>query len=321
MSNLSRYLGIIDLGSNSVRLKISRIEMDGSYSTVQYEKRYVRLSSNMGQEKTLKVEPIERTIAALTEFREICDQYEHLKIIAVATAAVRQAQNQKDFLKRVKKETGFLIHVISGEQEAYLDYVGVSRTLALKDGLILDTGGASMELILVCDGQAEEVLSIPLGSVLLSQRYHLEDKISASDLFQAIVKVDEVLSKEVWLNRIRKGQLVALGGCNRALAKIYRWQQSINSEQAAPIHGLAIEPKDAFTIMDTLLGSSRSERGKIRGVSKERADVIVGGLLPLLAIVRQQQLQEIKFSNSGLREGLLFRYLEHEASLDNLMTS
>ena len=121
MSKDSQYLAIIDLGSNSVRLKIDQIKLDGSYQTEQYEKRYVRLSSNMGPEKILQPEPIRRTLKALAEFRQICDQYKHLKILAVATAAVRQAQNQAEFLQEVKKKTGFVIHVISGEQEAYLD--------------------------------------------------------------------------------------------------------------------------------------------------------------------------------------------------------
>lgn len=320
MSKDSQYLAIIDLGSNSVRLKIDQIKLDGSYQTEQYEKRYVRLSSNMGPEKILQPEPIKRTLKALAEFRQICDQYKHLKILAVATAAVRQAQNQAEFLQEVKKKTGFVIHVISGEQEAYLDYIGVSRTLALKDGAILDTGGASMEIILVKDGQAEEVVSIPLGSVLISQRYDLDDQISAPDLFNAIVKVDQVLNKELWLNRIRHGEIVALGGCNRALAKIYRWQQAVNSSRVAPVHGLTMTPDEASGIMQQLLRSSKSERAKIRGVNKERADVIVGGLLPLMSIIRQQQIQQIQFSNSGLREGLLFRYLEHETSLENLFT-
>ena len=320
MSKDSQYLAIIDLGSNSVRLKIDQIKLDGSYQTEQYEKRYVRLSSNMGPEKILQPEPIKRTLKAPAEFRQICDQYKHLKILAVATAAVRQAQNQAEFLQEVKKKTGFVIHVISGEQEAYLDYIGVSRTLALKDGAILDTGGASMEIILVKDGQAEEVVSIPLGSVLISQRYDLGDQISAPDLFNAIVKVDQVLSKELWLNRIRHGEIVALGGCNRALAKVYRWQQAANSSRVAPVHGLTMTPDEASGIMQQLLRSSKSERAKIRGVNKERADVIVGGLLPLMSIIRQQQIQQIQFSNSGLREGLLFRYLEHETSLENLFT-
>lgn len=320
MSKDSQYLAIIDLGSNSVRLKIDQINPDGSYQTKQYEKRYVRLSSDMGPEKILQPEPIKRTLKALSEFRQICDQYKNLKILAVATAATRQAQNQTEFLKQVQEQTGFVIHVISGEQEAYLDYIGVSRTLAIDDGVILDTGGASMEIILVKDGQAEEVVSIPLGSVLLSQQYNLGDLVSAPDLFNAVVRVDRALSKKNWLNRVRHGKVIALGGCNRALAKIYRWRQAASSDRVAPVHGLTMNADEAFEIMHQLLRCTKSERAKIRGVNKGRADVIIGGLLPLMSIVRQHQIKVIQFSNSGLREGLLFRYLEHETSLEKLFT-
>lgn len=140
MAKMTR-LAVIDLGSNSVRLKISELLPDNEAVTKQYVKRYVRLSSQMGPEKTLKKEPVERTLDALREFRTICDQYSRLKVIAVATAAVRQAQNQAEFLQRAKKETGFDIQVISGAQEAYLDYVGVTHSLEIDRGLIIDTGG------------------------------------------------------------------------------------------------------------------------------------------------------------------------------------
>lgn len=302
-------LAVIDLGSNSVRLKISTILEDGSAVAEQYVKRYVRLSSQMGPEKLLKEAPMQRTLAALQEFREICDQYDHLKIMPVATAAVRQAKNQQEFLDRVKQTTGFDIRVISGAQEAYLDYVGVSNTLPIKEGLIIDTGGASMELVGVDNGAAEETVSIPLGSVILSQRYRLGDQVNAADLFDAMVEVDEALSHQQWLSRFRRTNIVALGGCNRALAKIYRWRNAVDNSPA-PIHGLTLSSSTAFGIMHELLEQNRTERAAIRGVNKERADVIVGGLLPMLALMRQLAIDEVKFSNSGLREGLLFKYQE-----------
>lgn len=306
---------VIDLGSNSVRLKISTIMADGSVVTEQYLKRYVRLSSEMGPEKILKDKPMARTLAALQEFRTVCDQYDHLKIMPVATAAVRQAKNQQEFLQRVKQTTGFDIKVISGEQEAYLDYVGVANTLPVKHGLIIDTGGASMELIGVDNGAAEETVSIPLGSVILSQHYQLGDQINPANLFDAMVEVDEALSHQQWLSRFRRTNIIALGGCNRALAKIYRWRNAVDNTPA-PIHGLTLSSGTAFGIMHELLERSREERATIRGVNKERADVIVGGLLPMLALMRQLAIDEVKFSNSGLREGLLFKYQEQLLDFD-----
>ncbi len=322
MSN-EQYLAILDLGSNSVRLKITKIQDNGSFETVQYEKRYVRLASNMGPEKMLKSTPVKRTIDALKEFRAICDRYrnKNLTIIAVATAAVRQAQNQLQFLEKVQRETGFEIHVISGEREAYLDYVGVNQTLPIDKGIIVDTGGASMELISVNNGEAEEAASIPIGSVSISQTYHLEDQINPADLFDAMVKIDEVLSQQLWLNRMRETKIVALGGCNRALAKVYRWQQALNPDEVRPVHGLTMRSEEAFLIMRQLLEEDRQTRAGIRGITKVRADVIVGGLLPLISLVRQLSINEISFSNSGLREGLLFKYLEQQINFNQLKSS
>lgn len=318
-----KHLAIIDLGSNSVRLKITRIQGDGVYETVQYEKRYVRLASNMGPEQMLKPAPIKRTLAALAEFRTICDRYrdKNLTIIAVATAAVRQAQNQLQFLERVRRETGFDIHVISGEREAYLDYVGVSRTLPIEKGIIVDTGGASMELIAVNNGEAEEAVSIPIGSVIISQTYHLDDQINPADLFDAMVRIDEVLSQQLWLSRMRQTKIIALGGSNRALAKVYRWQQALSPDEVMPVHGLTMRAEEAFLIMRQLLEVDRQTRAGIRGITKARADVIVGGLLPLIALMRQLSIDEVSFSNSGLREGLLFKYLDQQIDFDGLKTS
>lgn len=318
-----QYLAILDLGSNSVRLKVTKIQGNGSFETVQYEKRYVRLASNMGPEKLLKTAPVNRTIDALKEFRAICNQYQdkHLTIIAVATAAVRQAQNQVQFLEKVRQETGFEIHVISGEREAYLDYVGVNRTLPIDKGIIIDTGGASMELISVDNGEAEEAVSIPIGSVSISQTYHLEDKINPADLFDAMVRIDEVLSQQLWLNRMRETKIVALGGCNRALAKVYRWQQALNPDEVRPVHGLTMRSEEAFLIMRQLLEVDRQTRAGIRGITKVRADVIVGGLLPLISLMRQLTISEVSFSNSGLREGLLFKFLEQQVDFDHLKSS
>lgn len=318
MSKEPHYLAIIDLGSNSVRLKIDQIDENGATHPERYEKEYVRLSSQMGPEKVLKEAPIQRTLTALQGFRQIIDQYQNIQTVAVATAAVRQANNQQQFLEQVRSTTGLSIHVISGEREAYLDYVGVSRSLNINRGLILDTGGASMELIFVDNGAAEETISIPIGSVLISQHYHLTDQINPANLFDAVTRVDQILAKQRWLNRIRQGEIIALGGSNRALAKVYRWQRAQSPDDVLPVHGLTMQSGEALDIMHQLLKSNRQQRAQVRGINKDRADVIIGGLLPLMAIIRQQNISQIRFSNSGLREGLLMKYLDQQLDLEKL---
>ena len=136
-----------------------------------------------------------------------------------------------------------------------------------------------------------------------------------------MIKIDEVLSQQLWLNRMRETKIVALGGCNRALAKVYRWQQALNPDEVRPVHGLTMRSEEAFLIMRQLLETDRQTRAGIRGITKVRADVIVGGLLPLISLVRQLSINEISFSNSGLREGLLFKYLEQQINFNQLKSS
>lgn len=315
---MSNNLAIIDLGSNSCRLRITKIFENGKTELVRYEKEYVRLSENMGAKKVLQPAPMERTINALLKFKAICAELDNVRLVAVATAAVRQAVNQEEFLKMVREKVGIDFTVISGEREAYLDYVGVSRTLKIDNGLIVDTGGASMEMILVDQGQAEELVSLPIGSVVLSQRYHLNDQISAADLYDAAIKVDEMLSSQRWLNRARHTQVVALGGSNRALAKMYRWKLAKDPATVRPVHGLTMQTDEASQMMHELLATDCEGRAAIRGINNLRADVIVGGLLPLMALLRQLSMPEVRFSNNGLREGILFEYLDHEIEKSQL---
>lgn len=310
--DITSKLAVIDLGSNSIRLRIEGLNKSGEHKPLRAEKRYIRLSENMGPEKRLQPVPMDRAIAALTEFRQIIDSYGAVSLMAVATAAVRQASNQLAFLKKVQEETGIKLNVISGQREAYLDYVGVTRTLDLQNGLIIDTGGGSTELVLVDDGAAEEAISIPMGSVLISQKYHLGDKVKAADLYDAMVDTDFRLANLNWLSRARNTRVVALGGSNRALAKMYRRIGKNDKSDLPTLHGLTMHTQQVFSLVHELLTMDRKQRAKVPGIAPERADVIIGGLLPLTALMRQLKLGQLTFCNHGLRDGIIFKYMDHE---------
>lgn len=117
---------VIDLGSNSARLSVTRIDDNGETTPVTQLKSYVRLSENMGVERVLQPEAIDRTLAALKEFKTVYDREENVSVKAIATAATRQASNQKQFLKQVA-ELGIDLKVIPGTTEAYYDYLASAR--------------------------------------------------------------------------------------------------------------------------------------------------------------------------------------------------
>ncbi|NLR08778.1 Ppx/GppA family phosphatase [Lactobacillus sp. HBUAS51381] len=298
-------LVVIDLGSNSVRMTISEIDGAGNHKTIEQVKRYVRLSENMGEEQVLQPESIARTLTALGEFKKIYSQLDKPDIQAVATAAVRQASNQKQFLKQVKDKLGLSFNVISGATEARYDYLGVINTLPVVNGLLVDTGGASSELILVQNRQMKQVVSIPLGSVTLSQSYLESDVVKADSLFAAMTFVNNVFNDVWWLREATNLPIIGLGGANRTLAKINRRKKNfLNFED---VHGYKLSAEDVYATLIQLLGLDLAGRKKVPGLSKDRADIIIGGLIPVTLLMRLLDSQQINFSNAGLRDGILFK--------------
>lgn len=304
-------IAVIDLGSNSVRLQISVVDPGQAPQILVREKEYVRLSENMGTAKILQPEPIQRTMVALEKFQHLIANHNCDQVIGIATAAVRQAQNQQEFLYQVKQTYGFDFQVVTGEQEAFLDYLGVTRTFARQDCLILDTGGASTEIILVHDRQAKRLISLPFGSVNLTQRFQLEDIISAANLFEALTFAEMQLTGIKWLRKAHNLPLIVLGGSNRSIAKIDRRKHNTPKDLLPPVHGYQMSAQAIFALTSKLLAMDKKERANIPGLAKNRADIIIGGLIPINLLLRTLHITEVTFSNAGLREGVVFAHLEN----------
>ncbi|GEN48146.1 Ppx/GppA family phosphatase [Ligilactobacillus pobuzihii] len=299
---------VIDLGSNSVRMTVVKINDDGSTELVKQSKEFVRLSANMGKEKTLKKEPVERTLGALKDFKQYLDSLDHLEVRAVATAAVRQAVNRKKFLKKVKDEVGFDIKVISGDTEAYYDYLGVTRSLPANNCVIVDTGGASSEIILVQNGRASNLISIPVGSVTLSQQFGLEDEVSASKIFELLVYLNKVFNDIWWLRNGQNLPVIGLGGSNRTIAKINRnYNNFLDFED---IHGYKLSDHEVNKTFGHILELNCESRKKVGGLSKTRADIIIGGLAPIVNLMQYLDSDRVMFSKCGLRDGIIFEKLD-----------
>ncbi len=297
---------VIDLGSNSARLSVTRIDDNGETTPVTQLKSYVRLSENMGAERILQPEAIDRTLGALKEFKTIYDKEKNVQVKAIATAATRQASNQKAFLKQVA-ELGIDLKVIPGTTEAYYDYLGVSETLPMPNAVILDTGGASTEIILVQNNKVKHLISIPIGSVTLTQGYLPADLIPASNLFNVMTYVNNLLSGVWWLRNGLHLPIIGVGGCNRTLAKIDRRYNRFSDYE--DIHGYQLSREVVDNTFSKIVDRDLDGRKQIPGLSKDRADIIVGGLIPLVLMMRYLDSDRITFSNSGLRDGVLFEHL------------
>ncbi|MEJ6400049.1 Ppx/GppA family phosphatase [Nicoliella lavandulae] len=307
------HYAVIDLGSNSARLAVTKIMDDGTFENVVERKEAVRLSENMGPEKVLKQPAIDRTINALKSFKENFEDLPNVTVKAVATAATRMATNQKDFLAEVKAETGIDLEVIPGTKEAYYDYLGVINSLPIVNGIIMDTGGASTELILVQNKRIINLISLPIGSVTLSESDVIEDRPSAGQMYKVFDQLNEIYNNIWWLYRGTNLPIIGLGGSNRTLAKIKR-RNDPDRKHWDDIHGFHLSAQEVKDIFLKIIDSTLEERKNIPGLSKERADIIVGGLAPAMSLIWRLNSDRMIFSKQGLRFGVLY---EHISELRN----
>ena len=303
-------LAIVDLGSNSTRMAITEIAPDGRFREIKRVKENTRLSEGMGREKVLQKNAMDRTIAALKKFKKIYSTVPNIQVRAISTAAVRQAKNRQEFLNRVENEVGIHLQVLSGKKEAYYDYLGVIRTLKLNHCLILDVGGASCELILVQQRRARDLISLPVGAVNLSEQFHLGGYVRATDLFQAQVSMNERLTKIPWLRYATRVPIVLLGGANRTLARMTRaYHHHGRRHSSESIHGYQLSSRVVFATYRELLSKNLAQRKRMPGLEPERADIIVGGMLPLVSLLQRNSDGRVIFSESGVREGIITEYV------------
>lgn len=301
-------LVIVDIGSNSSRMSIYQIDPDGYFTEIKRCKNDSRLSEGMGKEKILQAVAINRTINALKSFKNIYSTMHNPTVITIATAAVRQAVNQKSFVRKVRKKVGLNIRILSGREEAYYDYLGVVNKIKMNDYMIMDIGGASIELVRVQGRKRRDLISIPVGAVNLSERFRLNNNVNAADLFSAQRFLKEVFHRVPWFKKADHYQLVVLGGAARSLARINRSHQHFKYSDS--LNGYHLNQHQILTTFEILLRKSLHNRRNVRGLENERADIILGGLLPLITVIDELDSRRIVFSEGGVREGVINEYLK-----------
>lgn len=303
------YLVIVDLGSNSARMVVEKINNDGTYTELMRRKQDTRISQGMGSEHVLQQEPMDRTIEALKSFQAVYAEYTPRNIICITTAAVRMAKNQKHFLDRCKNELGLDFQVLSGLQEANYDYLGVLATLKdIDDAVILDTGGASVELIAVKNRQNIGHISVPFGAVSLSEKFNLAKDINEENILDAKEYIKGYYDDIDWLKEQKKVPVILLGGANRSLARMNK--QLSDKHVVGEIHAYRMDFANVISIFNKVKSMNYDERQSIIGLEKERADIIVSGMLPLVTLMEYLSSDEVVFSESGVREGMIAEKIE-----------
>ncbi|KZL90350.1 Ppx/GppA phosphatase family protein [Clostridium magnum] len=301
-----KRIAIIDIGSNSIRLVLVQINKSDSFSVIDEVKETVRLGKDMTIYGGLNPSRIEKAIKTLSFFKCLCEAQGVTEIIAVATEAVRKASNQVEFINRVKSELDIEIRVLPGTSEAYYDYFGNINSMDILNALLIDIGGSSTELIWVEDRTLKASISLPFGAINLTEKFSLHkvmDEETEKDL------KDYILSsyKEIpWLKEVKNVPLVGIGGTIRNIAKISR------KKNRYPIHNLhnyQTTAEEVVEIYNMAKIKDQGERKKIKGLSKERADIFLGAAGAVVTLFEFLGLKELYVSGCGLREGIIYEYI------------
>ena len=299
-----RFAGI-DIGTLTCRLLIADFASGHPLTELRSDRRILRLGEGVDQTKRLSSAAMDRVIHCLQEWRNVIDGYHVEATAVVATSAVRDAANRDDFLKRVKREAGFEVEVISGEEEARRTLLGIHSGLpaGVTDILALDIGGGSTEFILDRPGRKPIVQSIDIGVVRLCERVLHHDPPTAEELQQARDWVTrETKAAIADMSDYRQVTFVGTAGTVTSLAAM---AQKLPTYEPARIHNYVLRLETIRDLEHTLLSRTKAERVGLSGLEKNREEVIAAGAIIVRTIMETLEREECLVSDLGLREGVL----------------
>ncbi|MFN2339948.1 MAG: exopolyphosphatase [Halanaerobium sp.] len=302
-----KKLAIIDIGSNSIKMILVDYRADNSFRIVDELKETVRLGEGMHQNTYLKEGRIQKAIQTLSLFKNLCDAVEVDQIIAVATAAVRLADNQQKFLDRVYNQTGIEVRVLAGEEEAYYDYKGVANSFDLANGLVMDVGGGSVELVLMEERKVKESISLPFGALTMTEKFGLYQENNSDKEIKDYLQQE--FAKYEWLQDIENKALLGVGGTIRNIAKIWKRKNDYPLEL---LHYYKMKAKNVESVYKEVSSKNIEERKDISGLSSKRADIFIGASALVNYLMEFTGIDELIISGKGIREGLVYDFLIEE---------
>jgi len=282
----------LDLGTNSVRMLVAETKPGNTLNVLKRYTKITRIGEELKDRGRLKDTAKERTLSAIFECRQILENFKVEKVLGVATSAIRDAIDGREFIELINKKTGLPFEIISGRREAKLSFCGAVGEMVSKDrAVVVDIGGGSTELTYV-DHQGIKAQSFQVGAVRCTEggySYHQITEIIRSGLNE--IEANSPL------------QFVGVGGTITTLAAVDMKLSQYNPDL---IHGTILKKSTVNEIYHQLNKMTLEERKYLKGLQPERADIIVAGTLILKTIIDMLGTEEIIVSESDLLYGLVF---------------
>jgi exopolyphosphatase / guanosine-5'-triphosphate,3'-diphosphate pyrophosphatase len=303
---VSSSRAVIDVGSNSFRLVVFTTGEGGWWKRTDELSDMVRIGGDLTPEGCLSEGRMAHALETLRVFAAFCATSEIPAdaVEAVATSAIRDAPNGGAFVERAVRETGLAIRVLSGEEEALYSYVAAANSTSLSDGVVLDLGGGSLELVQVRERRAGAIASWPLGAVRATERWLPSDgPVEGKPIAKLHARTLRALEDAPWV--VSAGadgaSLVGLGGSvrNLAAAAVRMADLPLDSVQGFVLTHAALD-----ALVDELAARSPGERERVPGIKRGRGEVILAAAVVLRAVLEASGAPGIEVTEAGLREGI-----------------
>ena len=296
-------VAVIDIGSNSGRVVVYRLHRDGYLRILATSRASLRLVRELDADHSLSPQAEARALDALQDFRALALGSGARRTVALATAAVRDAANGLAFIRRVRKQLGIQVRILSGDEEAQYGFLGAVRGLPVADGVLFDLGGGSMQVSRFKARRLVKDWSFPLGALRLSDAFLHSDPPAGREMRRLQEHVRRTL-ESAGIGRLGRGQsLVGMGGTVRNLANVD--QRSV-SYPIPRLHGYVLSRERLAAIAALLAATRQRKRQGVPGLNDDRTDSIAGGALAIETLVEVLDAPEIHISGQGVREGMAY---------------
>ncbi len=297
-------IAAIGIGSNSIRQIVADVSPNGEIRVIDEMKAAPRLGEGVDETGRLGEAAVRNALDALLRMATLTRQMGAVRTEAVATSAVRDAENRAEFIAAVRDTTGLSVRILDGDEEALLSYRSALAHFDLAAGraVVMDIGGGSLELALSADGLLDGLVSFPFGAIRLTERFFGKSRTRSDlEILRSFVRKElrAVVSRRDW----HGAQLIGSGGTFTNLAGMILARQGMG--RASSVHGTIVTRAELEHVLDLLQGMSPAERQSVPGLSPARADIIVAGLAVAAEVMARIEAREMVVSAFGIREGLL----------------
>lgn len=308
-------LAALDVGTNTILMLVVERTADGELRTIAELSRITRLGRGLESNGRLDPQAVAATLDAIVEFTAQARSLGAEKILTAATAALRDASDGAELVARVRERAGIELEIISGDTEAQLSWLAVSHGLKLdpaEQGLVVDIGGGSTELIRAEPGRKLDVISLPIGSVRLTERIVKHDPPLVREAADLRLAVDDAIRDLGW--KFHPTLMVGIAGTVTTICAVILGLAHYDSKI---VHGHRLKHSEVLDAIARLCKVPLNERMKLPGMEPGRADVIIAGAAILERIMASFGLDEVVVSDQGVRWGLIWRELEAQSAGTN----